>query len=77
MDEVGEAKGGMILSFESLIHTLLSAISGLSQRGRALAASIRRNSPSVSMTLIHRSMNRLLSSRRRKTINHSSSIESP
>jgi len=34
--------------------TLLSAISGFSHRGKAFAASINRNSPSVSTTLIHR-----------------------
>ena len=47
-----------------LVLTRLSAISGFSHRGKAFAASIKRNSPSVSTTLIHRSRNTLLNSRR-------------
>jgi non-canonical purine NTP pyrophosphatase (RdgB/HAM1 family) len=48
-----------------------------SHRGKAFAASISRNSPSVSTTLTHSFGNCLLSSRRINTMSHSSSTESP
>lgn len=44
----GEAESGIIRSRAELIQTRWSAISGLSHFGSALAASMRRNSPSVS-----------------------------
>ena len=45
---VSPASTGMSRRWPLLIQTLFSAISGLSHFGSALAASISRNSPSVS-----------------------------
>lgn len=55
----------------------LAAVSGLSQRGRWKADSMRRNSPSESKTRMERSGKDREVWRRRKTTNHSSSRLSP
>jgi hypothetical protein len=56
---------GMMNSLPSWIQTRLASFSGLSHLGVTLAASMRRNSPSLSDTRIQRLGNALLSSRRR------------
>lgn len=74
---LGKSVRMTILVSAKALLTLLSATSGFNHLGNALAASIKRNSPSVSTTLIHRFEYRLLNSLRIYTMSHSSSTESP